>query len=166
MEHWGLPHFQNSCGCIDDFQSSDSDDGPASPASRQEMADIMDRAVQRQQDRLDSTRRVRANIEALNREVDTLHRIENSPPPYVTPPVSEITAHPNAPRSSPMRNAEVESERVTYRPDSSGQTFGRVQYARLPATERFTFTPVPGESTATSQPRPLPNPPAAFNDNS
>ena len=154
-----------SCGCIDDL-SSDSDDEPANPASRQEMADIMDRTIQRQQDRLDSTRRVRANIEALNREVDNLHRIDNSPPPYVTPPVSEIAVHPNAPRSSPMRNAEVEPERATYRADPSGQTFGRVQYTRLPATERFAFTPVSGESAAASQPCPLPNPPAAFNDNS
>ena len=60
-----------SCSCIDDLRPSDSDEelpnSPACQASCQEMADIMDRSVQRAEDRLASTRRVRANIEALNR---------------------------------------------------------------------------------------------------
>ena len=161
-----------SCGCIDDLRPSDSDEelrnSPAGQAARQEMAEIMNRTVQRQEDRLASTRRVQANIEALNREVDALHRLDRSPPPYVTPPAStqsEVTVHPNAPRASLMRSAEIESERATYRPDPTGKTFGRVQYTRLPATGRFTFTQVPGESPAVSEPRPLSNPPTATDDN-
>ena len=110
-----------SCGCLDDLRPSDSDEelcnSPAGQAACQEMADIMNRTVRRQEDRLASTGRVRANIEALNREVEAMHRLDRSPPPYVTPPAStqsEVTVHPNAPRISPMRNAETESKRATY----------------------------------------------------
>ena len=62
-----------SCKCLDDLRPSDSDEelrnSPAGQASRQEMADMMNRFVQRQEDRFASTRRVRANIEARNNEV-------------------------------------------------------------------------------------------------
>ena len=92
-----------SCKCLDDLRPSDSDEelrnSPAGQASRQEMADMMNRFVQRQEDRLASTRRVRANIDALNNEVEAFHRLERSPPPYVTPPASQsdVIVHPNAP---------------------------------------------------------------------
>ena len=171
---WTIPEkFKHvfSCGCIDDLRPSDSDeelrDSPAGQTARQEMTDIMNRTVRRQEDRLASTRRVQANIEALNREVKAMHRLDRSPPPYVTPPASQsdVIVHPNAPRVSPMRNTDSESERANYQPDPTGQTFGRVQYTRLPTTGRFAFTPVPGESPAVSKPRPLPNLPAATNNN-
>ena len=120
--------FKNvfSGNCLDDPRPSDSDEelpnSPAGQASRQEMADIMNRTVRRQEDRLASTRRVQANIEALNREVEAMHRLDRSPPPYVTPPASqsEVIVHPNAPRISPARNADSGSERVNYQPDPTG----------------------------------------------
>ena len=34
-----------------------------------------------------------------------------------------------------MRNLDSESERATYQPDPTGQTFGGVQYTRAPATD-------------------------------
>ena len=112
--------FKNvfSCNCLDDLRPSDSDEelpnSPAGQTSRQEMTDIMNLTVRRQEDRLASTRRVQANIEALNREVEAMHRLDRSPPPYVTPPASQsdVIVHPNAPRVSPMRNADSESERA------------------------------------------------------
>ena len=160
-----------SCGCLDNPRPSDSEEGlrnsPSGQASRQEMAEMMNRCVQRQEEWLTSTSRIRANVEALNREVEAFHRLERSPPPYVTPPASqsEVTVHPNALRVSPMRNVDSESERATYRPDPTGQTFGRVQYTRAQTTDRFAFTPVPVNSPVVSEPHPLPNPPAATDDN-
>ena len=86
--------------CLDGPRPSDSEEElpnpPAGQVSRQEMADIMDRTVRRQEDRLASTRRVQANIEALNREVEAMHRLDRPPPPYVTPPASQadVIVHP------------------------------------------------------------------------
>ena len=64
-----------------------------------------------------------------------------------------------------MRNVESESERATYQPDPTGQTIGRVEYTRLPTTDQFVFTPVPVNSPVVSEPRPLPKPPNAADDN-
>ena len=165
--------FKNvySCKCLDDLRPSDSDEelqnSPAGQASRQEMTHIMIRTVRRQEDRLASTRRVQANIEALNREVEAMHRLDRSPPPYVTPPASQsdVIVHPNAPRVSPMRNADSESERANYQPDPTGRTFSRVQYTRAATTDRFAFTLMPGTTQSVPEPRSLPNPPTATNDN-
>ena len=157
--------------CADGTQQSDSEEElpnpPAGQLTSQEMADIMDRSVRRQEDRLASTRRVQANIEALNREVDSMHRLDRPPPPYVTPPASQadVTVHPNAPRVSPMRNVDLGSERVNYQPDPTGRTFGRMQYSRVPSTDRFAFTPVPTNLSAVTESQPLPDPPAATDDN-
>ena len=119
-----------SCGCIDDLRPSDSDEelrnSPAGQASRQEMSEILNRQVRRQEERLASTRKVQSSIEALNREVEAFKRLDKSPPPYVTPPSSNImqfeaVVHPNAPRISPIRNLETESERTSYVPDPTGR---------------------------------------------
>ena len=60
-----------SCGCIDDLRPLDSDEElrntPAAQASCQEMAEILNRSVQRQEEQLASTRRVQNNVEALKR---------------------------------------------------------------------------------------------------
>ena len=160
-----------SGNCADGPRSSDSEEElpnpPAGQLSSQEMADIMDRSVRRQEDRLASTRRVQANIEALNREVDSMHRLDRPPPPYVTPPASQadVIVHPNAPRVSPMRNADPGSERVNYLPDPTGRTFGRMQYSRVLNTDRFAFTPVPTNPSAVTESQSLPDPPAATDDN-
>ena len=78
---------------------------------------------------------------------------------------SDVTVHPNAPRVSPMMNVESESNRATFRPDLTGQTFGRVEYTRIPTTDRFAFTPVPANSPSVSEPRSLPKPPNAADGN-
>ena len=146
-----------SCVCLDDLQPSDSDDErrntPAAQASRAEMAEILNNSVRREAERLASTHRVQANVDVLN-------RIDRSPPPYVTPPSSslvqsDVTVHPNAPRVLLMRNIEAESERATFRPDLTGQTFGRVEYTRVPTSDRFAFTPVPVNPLPVPEPRPL-----------
>ena len=107
----------------------------AAQASHQEMAEILNRSVQRQEESLASTCRVQANVEVLN-------RLERSPPPYVTPLSSnimrlEVVVHSNTPRVSPMRNQEAESERTSYAPDLTGRSYGRMVYTRVPAGERF-----------------------------
>ena len=114
-------------------------------------------SVRRQEERLASTRRVQANVNALN-------RIDRPPPPYVTPPSSsivrsEVVVHQNAPRISRMRNCEAESKRTSYKPDPTGRSYGRVVYSRVPAVERFNFTPVNANS-------PPPNPSDSLNDSS
>ena len=143
-----------SCGCLDDLQPSDSDNErpntAAAQASLAEMAEILNSSARRQT-------RAQANVNVLD-------RIDRLPPPYVTPPSSnivrsEVVVHPNAPRISPMRNLEEESERTSYVPDPSGRSYGRVVYSRVPASERFNFTPVNANS-------PLPNPSDTFNDSS
>ena len=135
-----------SCGCIDDLRPSDTDDdSPAAQASRQEMSEILNRQVQRQEKRLASTRKVQSSIEALHRDVEAFKRLDKSPPPYVTPPSSivksEAVVHPDAPRASPVRISEPESERASFLPDPTGQTGGRMLYSRIPAGERFGFAP-------------------------
>ena len=83
-----------NCSCIDDLRTSDSDkelrNSPAGEASSQEMAEIHDRYIQRQGERLASARKVRSSIETLNKDVGAFKRLERSPPPYVTPPSSNI----------------------------------------------------------------------------
>ena len=141
-----------SCGCIDDLRPSDSDEelqnSPAGQASRQEMSEMLNRHVRRQEEqlakqeeRLVSTRKVQSSIEALNRDVDTFRRLERSPPPYITPPASSIEAvvHPNAPRVSPIRNLETAAERISHVSNPSGQTSGRMVYSRVPTGERYNF---------------------------
>ena len=64
-----------------------------------------------------------------------------------------------------MRNADSGSERVNYQPDLTGRTFGRMQYARVPNTDRFAFTQVPTIPSAVTESQPLPDPPAATDDN-
>ena len=54
---------------------------------------------------------------------------------------SEAVVHPNAPRISPMRTQEAESERTNYEPDPTGRSYGRMVYSRVPTRERFNFTP-------------------------
>ena len=131
-----------TCGCIDDLRPSDSDEelqnSPAGQASRQEMSEILNHQVRRQEERLASTCRVQSSIEALNRDVAAFKRLDKSPPPYVTPPFSSISqseaiVHPNAPRISPIRNPETTSERTSYVSDPSGRTSGRMAYSRVPA---------------------------------
>ena len=156
-----------SCSCIDDLRPSDSDEelhnSPAGQALRQEMAEILNHSVRRQEEQLASTRRVQANVEAINRNVDAFKRLERLPPPYVTPPSSSIiqseaVVHRDAPRISPMRNQEAESEWTSYEPDPTGRSYGRMVYSRVPPGERFNFT-----SAANS---PLPNPTDTLDDSS
>ena len=127
------------------------------------MAEIHDRYIRRQEELLASARKVRSSIETLNKDVGAFKRLERSPPPYVTPPSSNIMqseaiVHPNAPRLSQMRTQEAESERTSYVSDPTGQTYGRMVYSRVPAGERFTFTPVANS--------PLPKLPDTPNDSS
>ena len=135
-----------SCGCIDDLRPSDSDEelrnSPAGQATRQEMSEILNRQVQRQEERLAFTRRVRSSIETLNRDVAAFKRLDKSPPPYVTPPSSNIAQsetmiHPNVPRLSPIRNLEPTFEKTSYVSDPSGRTSGSE-----PTGERVNFTPL------------------------
>ena len=130
-----------SRGYLDDLQPSDSYDErrntATAQASRAEIAEILNNSVRRQAERLASAHRVRAND-------DVLGRTDRSPPPYVTPPssclvLSDVTVHPNAPRISPLRNIEAECERATFRPDLTGQTFGRVEYTRVPTSDRWEY---------------------------
>ena len=76
---------KTGCGCIDDVRPSDSDEelrnSPAGQASRQEMSEILNRQVRRQEERLASTCRVQSSIEALNRDVEAFKRLDKSPPP-------------------------------------------------------------------------------------
>ena len=138
-----------SCGCIDDLKTSDSDEpsSPAGQASRQEMSEMLDRHVRRQEERLAkqeerlaSTRRVQSNIEALNRDVTAFKRFDKSPPPYVTPPSSNIAQSempPSMPRLLPIRKPEFEGS--NYVSDSVGRTSGRTVYPQAPLAE----SPVP-----------------------
>ena len=140
-----------SCGCIDDLQPSDSDEelrnSPAGQASQQEMSEMLNRHVQeerlaKQGERLASTRRVQSSIEALNRDVAAFNRLDKSPPPYVTPPSSNIAQSetailPSVPRLSPIRNLETTFERSNYVSDP--RTSGRLAYPRVPTGEGANF---------------------------
>ena len=138
-----------SCGCIDDLKTSDSDDpnSPEGQASRQEMSEMLNRHVRRQEERLAkqeerlaSTRRVQSNIEALNRDVTAFKRLDKSPPPYVTPPSSSIAQSempPSMPRLLPIRKPEFEGS--SYVSDSAVRTSGRAVYPQAPLAE----SPVP-----------------------
>ena len=138
-----------SCGCIDDLKTSDSDDpnSPEGQASRQEMSEMLNRHVRRQEERLAkqeerlaSTRRVQSSIEALNRDVTAFKRFDKSPPPYVTPPSSNIAQSempPSMPRLLPIRKPEFEGS--SYVSDSAGRTSGRTVYPQAPLAE----SPVP-----------------------
>ena len=111
------------------------------------MSVILNRQVRRQEERLASTRRVLSSIEALNRDVAAFKRLDKSPPPYVTPPSSNIAQsetaiHPNVPRLSPIRNLEPTFERTNYVSDPSGQTSGRMAYSCVPTGEGVNFTPL------------------------
>ena len=137
------------CGCIDDLKTSDSDDpnSPEGQASRQEMSEMLNRHVRRQEERLAkqeerlaSTRRVQSNIEALNRDVTAFKRLDKSPPPYVTPPSSSIAQSempPSMPRLLPIRKPEFEGS--SYVSDSAVRTSGRAVYPQAPLAE----SPVP-----------------------
>ena len=74
-----------SCSCLDDLQPSSSDEElgntPAAQASRQEMAEILNRTAQRQANRI-------AAVQWVQAEVNVLNSLDGSPPPYVTPPGS------------------------------------------------------------------------------
>ena len=134
--------------------SSDDEAGntPSAQAARQEMSDMIQRQadrIQHQADRIAQVRRVHA-------EVSALHSLEGSPPPYVTPPGS--AAYPNAPRVSPMRTLEPESERATYQAD------GRMLYSRTAPSRRFAFTPVNSLTPPESSTLPTP-PPSTSDDN-
>ena len=141
-----------TCGCIDDLRPPESDED--TPADRQELSEMMNRHVQRQeerlasvQERLDSARKEQSTIEALNRNVEAFKRLDKSPPPYVTPPStiirSDAVVHPNAPRASPGRLFDVESERVNFLSDPTGQTNARMLYSRTASRRKvwtFSFT--------------------------
>ena len=136
-----------SCGCIDDLQPSDSDEelwnSPTGQASRQEMSEMLNRHVRRQEERLAkqeerlaSTHRVQSSIEALNRDVTAFKRLYKSPPPYVTPPSSNIAqsetaTYPNVPRFSPIRNLEPTFEGTNYVSDSFRRASGRMAYPHV-----------------------------------
>ena len=138
-----------SCGCIDDLKTSDSDEpsSPAGQASRQEMSDMLNRHMRRQEERLAkqeerlaSTRRVQSSIEALNRDVAAFKRFDKYPPPYVTPPSSNIAQsdliiRPSVPKLSPIRNLEPTFESSNYVSDSTGRTDGRMAYPRVPLAD-------------------------------
>ena len=99
----------------------------------------------KQEERLESTRRVQSSIEALNRDVAAFKRLDKSPPPYVTPPSSNIAQSetailPNVPRLSPIRNLETTFERNNYVSDP--QTSGRTAYPRVPTGEGVSFAPL------------------------
>ena len=101
----------------------------------------------KQEERLASTRKVQSSIVALNRDVAAFKRLDKSPPPYVTPPSSNIAQsktaiHPNVPRLSPIRNMETTFERTNYVSDPFGRTSGRMAYSRVPTGEGVNFTPL------------------------
>ena len=139
--------------CLKGPESSSDDEAgntPSAQAARQEMSDMIQRQadrIQHQADRIAQVRRVHA-------EVSALHNLEGSPPPYVTPPGS--AAYPNAPRVSPMRTLEPESERATYQAD------GRMLYTRTAPPRRFAFTPV--NSLVPPETSTLPTPPPSTSD--